>query len=204
MLAPGSGDMGISMDTDEESRLCRDERKLIVLAASRWSPSVVLLSLFLLLEKRDRPPDDCLDLSDDMIVVDGDSNKSASYLGETRKNGQVLAQGRSHDERSSTALCDTGSKGLPWQKDGDGFCGRFPPFDSLTCGARKYRDVRCGCLCFGVAVSQKTLHKSNRSVCAVQVRTGMMSCIQNIFFCQSRCSCGRVRAWSDAARHACV
>lgn len=111
--------MGISMDTEEESRLCRDERKLIVLAASRWSPSVVLLSLFLLLEKRDRPPDDCLDLSDDMIVVDCDGSRTASYLDETRKNGQVLAQGRSHDERSSTALCDTGSKGLPWQRDGD-------------------------------------------------------------------------------------
>lgn len=57
------------MDTVEESRLCRDERKLKVLPTSRWSVSVVLLSLFLCLEKMDRPADDCLDLSAEDIVA---------------------------------------------------------------------------------------------------------------------------------------
>lgn len=57
------------MDTVEESRLCRDERKLNVLPTSRWSVSVVLLSLFLCLEKMDRPPDDCLDLSAEDIFA---------------------------------------------------------------------------------------------------------------------------------------
>lgn len=121
MFTPGSGDVGVSIDTEDESLLCLDVRKLIVLAASRWSPSVGLLSLFLLLEKRDRPPDDCLDLSaDDIVAIRGDSDSTAECLCETRKNGQVLAQGRSHDERCSRGLCVTGSKGLPWQRDGGG------------------------------------------------------------------------------------
>jgi hypothetical protein len=59
------------METADDSLLCRDEREPRVLASYdeavscvyRASASVCRLSLFLLLENRERPPDDCLDLS---------------------------------------------------------------------------------------------------------------------------------------------
>lgn len=61
----------------------------------------------------DRPPD-CLDLSaEDMVAVDGRTARMATYeynressLDDTLETGQVLAQGRLHDERSEAeALC---------------------------------------------------------------------------------------------------
>ena len=71
MLTPPSGTGGPSIDTADESLLWRDERELTVLRVSFWSCSVLRLSLSLSLcllrEKRPRPPDDCLDLSEDIV-----------------------------------------------------------------------------------------------------------------------------------------
>lgn len=71
----------MSMDAVDDSRLCRDERKLKALLASRCSISggLLSLSLFLFLEKMDRPPE-CFDLSaDDMVAVDGRKARMATY-----------------------------------------------------------------------------------------------------------------------------
>jgi hypothetical protein len=75
-LAAGSAEFGRSIDTAEESLLWFEERELMILAASYWSryrlsASVCRLSLFLLRENSDRPPDDCLDLSAEDIVEEG-------------------------------------------------------------------------------------------------------------------------------------
>lgn len=64
------------METAEDSLLWFEERELIMLAASCWSryllsASVCRLSLFLLREKSERPPDDCLDLSAEDMVREG-------------------------------------------------------------------------------------------------------------------------------------
>ena len=60
---------------NEESLLCRDDLDPLVLAVSsppKYLPSSLafLLSFLLLLEKKDLPPDDCLDLlsPDDMML----------------------------------------------------------------------------------------------------------------------------------------
>src|SRR5690625_2483922 len=94
MLIPGSGDAGASMETVEDSRLWREMRELMVLATSRWSVSVVRRSLFLLLEKMERPPEDCLDLSADDMA--GARCSGRSYV-KDEETTQLVAQGRSHD-----------------------------------------------------------------------------------------------------------
>jgi hypothetical protein len=73
------GENGMSMDTFDESRLCRDEREPIELALSVPPPTYLsssaafLLSFLELREKNDLPPEDCLDLlsAADMIVRRG-------------------------------------------------------------------------------------------------------------------------------------
>jgi hypothetical protein len=70
------GEYGKSMDTFEESLVCREEREPMELALSTPPPKYLssspafLLSFFELREKNDLPPDDCLDLlsAADMVV----------------------------------------------------------------------------------------------------------------------------------------
>lgn len=109
-LMPESGELGLSRETVDDSRLWREEREVTEPTASPGSAylgsfSGARLSLCLFLEKMDRPPEDCLDLSaDDMMAA-------MRWRGETLQGGEVVAQGRSHDGgticRSRGGLCVT-------------------------------------------------------------------------------------------------
>lgn len=95
-LIPPSEEAGRSIETADDSRLWREERKLAASSAGYFDSSAKRLSLCLLREKSDRPPEDCLVLSDmaTAVVVTGrswprQSSKRKLYFCESYVEGNV-------------------------------------------------------------------------------------------------------------------